>query len=332
MIRYATVGTSAITEKFIAGCERTGKYIHAAVYSRKQETGEEFASRVGCSRVITDLSELARDEDIDAVYIASPNYYHFMQSKLMLENGKHVICEKPIASAAGYYRELRHIAEDNGVIYMEAMPPRFAKSRAAVLEALKKIGKISAARIDYCQLSSRYMQLKSGSLPNIFNMSLHAGALMDLGVYCVNGAVDLFGVPNDIYAKASMLDCGCDGAGTAVFDYGDFSATLTYSKIGQSALGSEIIGDKGTLKIGLISQYADVTLITEHGEERICDIPERPDLLAGEADAFADFIIKKTSSEEYEQVCKQTYEVLHCMDKIKQAAELKYKRLKKDVF
>ena len=332
MIRYATVGTSAITEKFIAAAALTGRYIHSAVYSRTKEKGEEFAKRVGCSRVITDLSELANDKSIDAVYIASPNYYHYMQSKLLLENGKHVLCEMPVCSSASYYRELRSIAAANGVIFMEAMPPRFAPTRKAVLEALGKIGKITSARIDYSQLSSRYPELLRGEKPNIFNMSLHAGTLMDLGVYCVAGAVDLLGVPQEIYAKASMLPVGCDGGGTAVFDYGEFLATLTYSKVGQSQLGSEIIGDRGTLKIGYVSQYANVSLVTADGEETICGMCERAELMAGEAVSFADFITDKTKADEYLSVCKQTYEVLRCMDKIKQSAGLRYKRLKKECF
>lgn len=333
MIRYATIGTSAITEKFISACELTGRYKHVAVYSRSEQTGNCFAKKVGCERVITDLLALANDEKIDAVYIASPNYFHFMQSRLMLEHKKHVICEKPITSSTGYYRELKNLADANGVIYMEAMPPRFAESRQAVLNALSKIGKISAARIDYCQLSSRYEQLLNGEKPNIFNMSLHAGTLMDLGVYCVNAAVDMLGVPKEITARASFLECGADGSGAAIFDYGDFQAVLSYSKIGQSAIGSEIVGDKGTLKIGLVSQYADVTLHTKDGVKKICEIPERPRLMSGEANRFADFITDKNGKKaEYEAVCTQTYNVLYCMDKIKKSANITYKRLKKEVF
>ncbi len=332
MIRYATVGTSAITEKFIAACKLTGRFELSSVYSRKVSTGVPFADRMGCNNVVTKLSSLAKDKNIDAVYIASPNSLHFAQSKLMLEHGKHVICEKPIVTGGTYYRELKHIADSHGVIYMEAMPPRFAESRDAVHEALRKIGKISSARIDYCQLSARYGELLSGKLPNIFNMSLHGGTLMDLGVYCVQGAVDLFGVPKDIYAKASFLECGADGAGTAIFDYGDFLATLTYSKIGQSAIGSEIVGDKGTLRIGMISQYADVTLIQDGVEEKICGVPDRARLLSGEADRFADFILYgKRMSHEYDEVSQQTYNVQFCMDKIKKSAGIQYKRLKKEV-
>ena len=325
MIRYATVGTSAITEKFIAGCALTGQFIHEAVYSRSEESGKEFAKRIGCGRVITDLKKLAADERVDAVYVASPNSVHFEQCKLLLENGKHVICESPIVTSADAFLKLKRIADQNRVIFMEAMPPRFAKSRTAVLEALKHIGRISTARIDFSQLSSRYPQLLNGELPNIFNMSLQAGTLMDLGVYCVNAAVDLLGVPNEISATASYLECGADGSGTAIFGYDGFSAVLTYSKIGQSAIGSEIIGDRGTLKIGMISQYADVVLVTADGEERICGVPERAELLSGEASAFADFIrLGAGADKRYEEICRQTLEVHTCMDKIKESAGIQY--------
>ena len=325
MIRYATVGTSAITEKFIAGCALSGRFIHEAVYSRDEQRGNEFAKRMGCGGVITDLEKLARDELVDAVYVASPNSAHFEQCKLLLENGKHVICEKPIVPSADAFLELKSIADKNGVIFMEAMPPRFAESRQKVIEALKRIGRISTARIDFSQLSSRYPQLLSGELPNIFNMSLQAGTLMDLGVYCVNCAVDLLGVPKEISATASYLECGADGSGTAIFGYDGFGAGLTYSKIGQAAIGSEIVGDKGTLRIGMISQYADVVLVTADGEEQICGVPERAELLSGEASAFADFILLGgDASKRYEEISRQTWEVHTCMDKIKKSAGIKY--------
>ena len=92
MIRFATVGTSLITEKCLKALKLSGRFEHAAVYSRKYETGAAFAEKVGCATVFTNMEELAKSDRIDAVYIATPNVFHFEQSRLFLENGKHVIC------------------------------------------------------------------------------------------------------------------------------------------------------------------------------------------------------------------------------------------------
>ena len=68
---------------------------------------------------------------------------------------------------------------------MEAIIPIYNSSRRLIKNALKEIGNISMVKIDYCQRSSRYDRFMNGEHVNIFDMSLHAGTLMDLGVYCV---------------------------------------------------------------------------------------------------------------------------------------------------
>ena len=254
MIRLATIGTSAITEKFLSAIALDNRYVYSAVYSRSLDMGSAFAKKYGIDTVFTDLNELSRCENIDAVYIASPNRFHYEQSRLMLENGKNVICEKPITTTAKEYQQLFKIARKNGLVYMEAIMPCYTPARDIILKALKDIGRITSATMSYCQRSSRLDDFKKGLDVNIFNMSLAAGTLMDLGVYCVYGAVDLFGKPKNIIAKASFLENGADGAGNAIFEYDDFNCSLIYCKTGNSVLGSEIIGEDGTIKISYIYQ------------------------------------------------------------------------------
>ena len=98
MIRLGTVGTSNICRFFIGGANLTKEFVLSAVYSRNFDTGLEFAKEHNCSKVYTNLLEMAESSDIDAVYIASPNSLHYEQSKVFLESGKHVICEKPIVT------------------------------------------------------------------------------------------------------------------------------------------------------------------------------------------------------------------------------------------
>ncbi len=323
MIRIATVGTSFITERFLSAMGVTGRYKHAAVYSRNDDTGNAFAQKVGCDTVYTDLEALANSDIIDAVYIASPNACHYEQSRLFLECGKHVICEKPITVCAKQYAELKALADSKGLIYIEAIMSRHTAARNAVLEAIGSIGNIAAARIEFCQLSSRYFTFMQGEHHNIFDMSLHAGTLMDLGVYCVYAALDFFGVPKDIKAWASYFDNGCDKSGTAVFDYGNMQCTITYSKAGQSAVGSEIVGDNGSVFIRSISQYAGVTLRQNGEDKEIIGMPDRDFVMRGEADSFADYIEGK-GLEDYSDVSHLAFQVHTCMDKIKQSAGLRY--------
>lgn len=325
MIRLGTVGTSGICEHFLSGAALTNQFILSAVYSRKYETGYAFGEKFGCKTVFTDLEEMAKSSLMDAVYIASPNRLHGNQTRFFLENGKHVICEKPITTSAKEYTELKALADKNGLIYMEAIIPPHTEYYAKVKEAFLRIGKPVSARFDFSQRSSRLDAFLRGEKINIFDMSLCAGTLMDLGVYCVYGAIDFLGVPNQIYANAHYLPNGADGSGMAVFTYEDFSAVLSYSKIAQGALGSEIIGEKGVLKIASVSQYAGVTLVLNGKEEVITEFPSRAEFMSGEALNFARFIQNPLENiEKYEQVSEMCFNVHTCMDEIKRKAQIKY--------
>ena len=324
MIRLATVGTSGITEKFISAVKLTDRFCLETAYSRSADKGERFCKKHGFNSFCADINALANGSDIDAVYIASPNYLHYAQSKLFLENGKNVLCEKPITASAREYDELLNLADKKGVIYAEAIMSRHCKGRKILFDALAEIGEISAARIDYCQRSSRYDAFKNGKRMNIFDMSLGTGTLTDLGVYCVYAAADMFGMPNTVKATASYFENGADKSGAAVFGYDGLTAVLSYSKAGQSAIGSEIVGDKGTVKIGSVSQYADISLVKNGKETKLWGCPTRDEIMGDEAIKFADYIENKNTENDYREVSELTHTVHTCMDLIKQSAGIKY--------
>lgn len=325
MIRLGTVGTSGICDSFLDGVALTKRFELSAVYSRNYDTGKAFAKKHGCDVVFTDLSKMAKSDLIDAVYIASPNVFHYSQSKIFLENGKHVICEKPIATSSNEYEELKALADRKGLIYMEAIIPRHINAYADIKVALSKIGKIKSADIKYLQCSSRIERFLSGEQVNIFDMSLCAGTLMDLGVYCVYGAVDLLGMPNEITAQKELLPNGADGEGTAVFYYDDFKATLTYSKVRDGDSQSVITGEKGSLKFDMISQYTGVTIQIGGKETLIQGSLTKAEQMSGEAGRFADYILNFHQSKvDYEAVSSLCLEVHKCMDQIKKSAGLVY--------
>lgn len=323
MIKYATIGRGVIAETFIEGAKLTGRFELDAVYSRNEKTGREFADKYGAKKVYTSIDELSADTEIDAVYIASPNSCHFEQSKALLLAGKHVICEKPITTNAKAYALIKDIADSEGLIYMEAIIPIYTEFRSAIKEALGEIGNVAMAKIDYCQRSSRYDAFMAGEDMNIFDMSLHAGTLMDLGIYCVYAAVDLLGMPNSITATASYLRNGCDGSGAALFCYDDFTAVLSYSKTAQSAVGCEIVGDKGSVVIDKIGLYAEAKLIKDGVTTPLTVFTPKAELMGMEAAAFADFIEGK-DLDKYTAASRLCIDVHTCMDEIKKSANIVY--------
>ncbi|MBQ6885763.1 MAG: Gfo/Idh/MocA family oxidoreductase [Clostridia bacterium] len=324
MIRYATIGTSLIAEQFVTGANATGKLQLSAVYSRRCETGLAFAQKFGCKKVYTSLENLALDDNIDAVYVASPNAFHAEQCELLLNFGKHIICEKPITISADEYKRLKMLADKNNLVYIEAIIPIYNTSRPRIKEALSKIGNISMARIDYCQRSSRYDCFIKGEHVNIFDMSLYAGTLMDLGVYCVYTAIDLFGMPKNIKASANFLKNGADGSGIAIFEYDNFSACLTYSKTGQSIAPTEIVGDEGSVIMEKAVYYQDAYLVKAGKKIPLFDDVSKETLMGYEALAFYNFI-NKIGLEIYKQNSEICLKVHTCMDKIKQESKIAYK-------
>lgn len=271
MIRFATVGTGFITDAFIKGALKTGMMSLAAVHSRSPEKGKELSSKYGEDiPCFTDINELASSDLIDAVYIASPNAMHAPQAKLFLEHGKHVLVEKSAASNSRELSEVIALAEEKGLVFMEAMKSLTMPAYLSLKENLERIGRIRKYVGIYCQYSSRYDRHKSGEYVNTFRKEFSNGSLMDIGIYCIYPLIDLFGVPESIKAVGTILeDGGVDGSGSVVMQYQDMEAVVIHSKISDSKLPSEIQGEQGSILIDRVGSPGEITLILRDGTKEI---------------------------------------------------------------
>ncbi|KAF2126818.1 NAD(P)-binding protein [Dothidotthia symphoricarpi CBS 119687] len=260
MINFGIIGTSWITHSFIRGAQSSGKWNLAAVYSRKEETAKEFASKYEGQKVTlhTSLDALANDANITAVYVASPNILHYAQAKQMLQAGKHVVVEKPSCSTVEELEDLFKLAKEKKVILVEAFRHIQEANFKILKQSMEKLGPIYGASITYAQYSARYEQVLAGEVPNIFNLEMGGGALVDLGVYCVSAALDLFGAPDKSTYWPVTIATGCDGAGKIILQYPKFSVYLCHSKIYHSDTVSEIYGEKGTLIFSSVTDIESV--------------------------------------------------------------------------
>lgn len=314
MVKFGVIGSGWIAEEFVKGSRLVDGFVFSAMYSRTYEKGKEFADKFGGVPVYTYMNEFAKS-DIDAVYIASPNSLHYSQSKLMLENRKHVLCEKPITITPEEFTELSELAEKNNLVYTEAIMMLHLSQRKIIKEKLESLGKISTAHFDFSQLSSKYPALLRGENPNIFNPEMKTGCLRDLGIYCFYPAIDFFGEPEKIISSAGFLSTGADGYGAAILDYADKQITLTYSKIGQDYLGSQIVGDKGTMTFGSISKLTDVEIHYCDGtKERLVGEIEKHILMGEEAKDFYDYICGKNS--DLKKINAEILSVLRAMNTV----------------
>ena len=287
MIRLATIGSNWITEKFIDAALQTQQYQLAAIYSRDIDKARQFAQKYNIDVICDDLIQLANDTNIDVVYIASPNSLHFAQAKLMLENNKDVICEKPLTSNLVQTQRLLDIAKQNQQIIFEALKTYYLPNFELIRNYLPKLGKIHKALLNYCQYSSRYPSYLDGENPNTFNPQFSNGSIMDIGVYPLNFAIGLWERPSSIYASGTQLDSGVDAHGTVLLNYDDFDIIIWHSKVTNSSIHSEIQGEDGALIIKHLSVCEQVFYQPRQGELQEITLTQNSNEMYYEALEFA---------------------------------------------
>jgi len=167
-MKFGTIGTGYIVRAFLDGVYKNDGEL-AAVYSRRQETGEAFAKDYGSPQVYTNLEAMYNDENVEVVYVASPNSLHYVQSLKALQHGKHVVVEKPMCATVAQAKKLFEEAKERGLFIFEAITNQHLPNYKLIPEILGKIGRIRMVQCNYSQYSSRYDALKSGEEPNVFS-------------------------------------------------------------------------------------------------------------------------------------------------------------------
>lgn len=295
--RIAVIGTFWLSETFVKAIDKTKGARLAAVCSRSMEKARAFAGNRENVKLYDDPALLAADADIDAVYIATPNMTHYALSKQMLLSGKHVLCEKPVTVSPKEYDELLSLAKEKGLVYLEAMMSAHLPQLSVLKETLQKAGRVVTARFDFSQRSSKIDRVWQGERFSSFSKDCYGGALMDLGVYAVYLSLMLFGYPEraDAYC-VPILDV--DGTDTVVLSYDDFNVVITLSKLAESRIRSEIICEKGTVTVGLISQLQEMDFYPVGGEKAsIYGKNDFADSMAGELADFLSYIAGKDYTE-----------------------------------
>lgn len=301
MVRLATIGTNFITDWLMEGIQELDTIELVAVYSRTMEKGKEFAAKYGVTKVYDNYDAMAEDPEIDAVYVASPTALHFTHTMCMLNHGKHVLCEKPVASNGKELELMIQAAKDNQVVFMEAMKSVHTPGFKAMMDNLDKIAPVRRVTLQYCQYSSRYDKFKKGIIENAFNPKLSNGAIMDIGVYCIHYLASLLGEPDHILADSVFLENGVDGAGTIVASYGDKQAEVMYSKITDSFLPSQIQGEKGCMIISECPNPKNIVIKYRDGSEETLEFEARDNPMKYETIKFVELVEKKQVDHPYLQ-------------------------------
>jgi predicted dehydrogenase len=323
MVRFGVIGTSRITEEFINSVRLNDGCCVNAVYSRTEEQGRLFAHKHSVKNIFASLQDMAQSNLIDAIYIASPNSFHASQAVSLMSHGKHVLCEKPIASNCKELSAMVEAARKNRVLLMEAIKTTFLPNFQAIQQNLHKIGKVRRFFLNYCQYSSRYDQYKAGNILNAFNPALSNGSIMDIGIYCIYPAVYLFGKPDNVSANAIMLESGIDGGGSITLHYKDMEVIISHSKITNSTLPSEIQGEDGVMIIDKISIPQNVKVTYRDGSYEDIQREQFNDSMYYEVQEFI-ALIKNGKVESNINSLQLSLDVMEIMDNSRQQIGLRF--------
>ena len=248
-IRLGTIGSGMIVRAVLNHVKCTDGIDLEAVYSRSQEKGEKLAGDYGCSKVYTDMDAFLADEDVNLVYIATPNLLHYEQAKRALLAGKHVLLEKPFTTKADHAWELAEIAREKGLFLLEAAPTGFLPNFRILQQELPKIGRIKLVMSNYSQYSSRYDAVLQGEKPAIIDPAYAGGCLMDINFYNVLLNVLLFGKPKAATYHANLYPGLADTSGAVVMEYDGFVSTNAGAKDTWGVNFFQIEGEQGYIYI-----------------------------------------------------------------------------------
>ncbi|MEP6739605.1 MAG: Gfo/Idh/MocA family oxidoreductase [Caldimonas sp.] len=243
-LRIGVLGAARIARVFVEAVRPSAKVTVTAVASRDGERAAAFAGELGIARVHASYDALFADPDIDAVYVPLPNNLHAHWSIRAVSAGKHVLCEKPLATNSVEARAMFDAARKNGVYVVEAYPYRAQPQTLKVRELL------AAGAIGRIQLIQASFGFPLTDAANIrMDPSLAGGALMDAGSYPVSFVRTMTGAaPSRVSALARWGHTGVDVATMATLEHPDgLLAQISCSFTTARHRHAFIAGDAGSI-------------------------------------------------------------------------------------
>ncbi|MCW2528301.1 MAG: oxidoreductase [Pseudonocardiales bacterium] len=244
-IRWGILGSGGIARMFTNDLVRHGFNVHA-VGSRAQSSADAFAASYDSIVAHGSYEALVADPEVDVIYVATPHPAHRENALLALNGGKHVLVEKPFTINAREAQVVVDRAVELDRVVLEAMWTRFLPHMIRIRSILAegKLGDLRTFTGDHQQA------LPEDPDHRINSLALGGGALLDLGIYPISFASQLFGPPASIQATGVLKATGADAQVATVFGYeGDQIATTVAASNGQGPNRASIVGSEGRIEI-----------------------------------------------------------------------------------
>jgi predicted dehydrogenase len=269
-LRWGLIGCGDISRKRVAPALRDIPECEIVAVSRaRADLAEAFAKEFGAKRWYDDWRDLIADDEIDAVYIATPVYLHAEQTVAAAEAEKHVLCEKPMAMNPGECEQMIAACDFNGVALGVAYYRRFYPviRRVKEIVASGEIGKPVIAQINAFERfnpqpgDDRYWLLeksKSGG-----------GPMMDFGCHRIEILLNLFGPieRTTCVIGRAMFDREVEDTCFAAFEFESgtqASLAVTHATF-ESRDTLDIFCSEGSIHIPVLNR-GDLRVVTAVGE------------------------------------------------------------------
>lgn len=272
-MKWGILATGTIAAKFA----KTVIEMHSddemivAVGSRDEKRAQEFADTYGIQKAYGSYGELAADTEVEAVYIATPNNMHFGNAMLCLENGKHVLCEKPFTTNASEAESLYSEADKRGLFIMEAFWIRFLPLYEKLLQIVgsKEFGELRHVRCDYGFIA------KGARRERKFKSELGGGALLDIGIYNLGFLHMLMGAsPESFTSDVHLNEYGTDDFSALQLKYPGGRTAHSVQSIGlQMERQAALYFDRATIYLPDFQAATSMTVKPVEGEPYTVDCP-----------------------------------------------------------
>lgn len=243
-LRWGILGTGGIAHLMAHDLQANG-FTVTAVGSRSQVSADAFAGEFGIPRAYDSYQALVADPEVDVVYVSTPHPFHAPNATLALNAGKHVLLEKPFTVNSAEAEAIVSLAATRGLVVLEAMWTRFLPQAHRVRELIAAgvIGDVRTLIADHNQL------LPAEPEHRINSPELAGGALLDLGIYPVSFAHELFGVPARIAAFGALSSTGVDRQTAILLEFDGGRQAVLHTAL--DTLGpntASVIGTEGRIE------------------------------------------------------------------------------------
>ncbi|MCU1404040.1 MAG: gfo/Idh/MocA family oxidoreductase [Glaciihabitans sp.] len=265
-IGWGILGTGYIATLFTTDLRENG-FTVAAVGSRSQKSADAFAAEHGIPVAHGSYDALLADPSVTAVYVSTPHPFHFEGAIAALNAGKHVLVEKAFTMNADQARQIVELAESRGLVVLEAMWTRWLPHMVRLRELIAEgtIGDVRTVLADHNQ------KLPSDPKHRINDPALGGGALLDLGIYPISFAWDIFGKPSTISAISSATSTGVDRQTSVTLGYTDGQqAVLQFALDTAGPNSAVVLGTDGWIEIAA-TWYAPTSFLVYNADNVVIE-------------------------------------------------------------